>query len=117
MSSSSSSALSKAQGEKIKQDIEEMLFGFGDQWPPNTKTVDAVEVLVTEYITDLAQRALVVADQKGGLDKSCFQFLVRTDERKFLRIKRLMEANEEIKDAKRGTNDDLDQELQVAPPA
>ncbi len=53
-----------------------------------------------EYIGDLAHRALAIADAKGSLDKECFMYLVRTDERKFQRIRRLMDANEEIKRAK-----------------
>lgn len=40
----------------MNQDIEEMLYGFGDEWPPNSETVVLVEELVKDYIEDLALR-------------------------------------------------------------
>lgn len=91
------------------------MFGFGDQWPANHETVDLVESLVDEYVGDLAQRAIKIARTKGGLDKECFMYCVRTDERKFSRIKRLLAANEEIKHAKTQTNEDIAQEVQLPP--
>lgn len=105
----------------MNEDIEEMMYGFGDEWPPNSETTALMEALVKEYIEDLANRvlffyflkilsfncfaflyvcvyqALEVAEISGKLDKECFQFLFRKDSHKFTRVKKLIEANEELK--------------------
>lgn len=52
----------KQKQGKFYSDIEEMMFGFGDDWPPNSDAVGVVESLVVSYIEDLAVRALEVAD-------------------------------------------------------
>lgn len=90
----------KARGP-LSNDIADMLFGFGDSWPPNSQTVNLVEALVTEYIKDLGARALQVADLRpnGKLDKECFLYLVRKDRSKFQRVNKLLVANKEIKQA------------------
>ncbi len=80
-------------------DIEEMMFGFGDQWPPDEESVKLVESIVTNYIEDLTIRAAQIATVRpnGKLDKECFMFVVRKDRRKFSRIHNLLTANEELK--------------------
>lgn len=80
-------------------DIEEMMFGFGDQWPPDEESVKLVESIVTNYIEDLTIRASQIATVRpnGKLDKECFMFVVRKDRRKFSRIHNLLTANEELK--------------------
>jgi len=90
----------KARGP-LSNDIADMLFGFGDSWPPNSQTVNLVEALVTDYIKDLGARALQVADLRpdGKLDKECFLYLVRKDRSKFQRVNKLLVANKEIKQA------------------
>ncbi len=40
----------------MNEDIEDMMYGFGDEWPPNAASVALVESLVKEYIIDLANR-------------------------------------------------------------
>jgi transcription initiation factor TFIID subunit 13 len=87
----------KRQEEKFYSDIEEMMFGFGDEWPPDTDAVHLVESLVVSYIEDIAVRALEVADLRGKLDKECFLFLVRKDRKKFSRVHKLLKSNEELK--------------------
>ncbi len=80
-------------------DISEMMFGFGDSWPPNTDAVRTVDNLVTEFIQDLGARALRVAEMRPDkrLDKECFLYLVRKDRKKFQRVHSLLAANAEIK--------------------
>jgi transcription initiation factor TFIID subunit 13 len=92
----------KARGP-LSNDIADMLFGFGDSWPPNTQTVNLVEALVTEYIQDLGARALQVADLRpdGKLDKECFLYIVRKDKSKFQRANRLLLSNQQIKAAQK----------------
>ena len=88
----------KAKGP-LSNDIADMMFGFGDSWPPNIESVDVVESLVTEYIQDLSARALQVAELRpnGKLDKECFLYLVRKDRSKFQRVNSLLLKNKEIK--------------------
>jgi transcription initiation factor TFIID subunit 13 len=85
---------------KLYNDIEEMMFGFGDEWPPDSNSVKLVEEITIKYIEDLALRALHYANSRGKLDKDCFMYLIRKDRRKFTRIQTLMKANEELKRAK-----------------
>ena len=82
---------------KMTDDMMDMMYGFGDEWPPNPESVTMLENLVAEYIGNLASRALDVAEVTGKLDKECFMFLVRKDRLKFNRIQKLIKANEELK--------------------
>lgn len=85
------------------EDIEEMMFGFGDDWPPAADTVELVEDLAVKYIKDLCQRAVQVAGYTGKLDKQCFMYAVRKDTRKFTRAYALLKSNEELKAARTTT--------------
>lgn len=82
---------------KFYNDIEDMMFGFGDEWPPDSNAVCLLESLVVSYVEDLAGRALEIADLRGKLDKECFMFLVRKDRKKFSRVHKLLKSNEELK--------------------
>ena len=88
---------SSSSNNSMYDDIEEMMFGFGDKWPPNEESVNLVESIVTNYIEDLTARAVQVSELRGKLDKECFMFVVRKDRRKFSRINSLLKANEELK--------------------
>jgi hypothetical protein len=46
---------------------------------------------------EIKSQALEIAQITGKLDKECFQFLLRKDSHKFNRVKKLMEANDELK--------------------
>ena len=85
------------QDKKFYGDIEEMMFGFGDEWPPDADAVRLLESYVVNYIEDLAVRALEIAELRGKLDKECFMFLVRKDRKKFSRVHKLLKSNEELK--------------------
>jgi hypothetical protein len=98
--SNASNPIRAAQQRRFTADVEEMLFGFGDQWPPDHAAVSMIECLVEEYVSGLAQRAAAIGEVAGVLDKECFLFLVRADERKFHRIQRLLKAHREIKQAR-----------------
>jgi predicted nucleotidyltransferase len=81
----------------LTSSVEEMMFGFGDAWPPDLEAVKLVENLVEKYIENLAIRAQNVAAISGKLDKECFLYLVRQDTAKFTRVQKLLKTNEEIK--------------------
>jgi len=89
----------KTRPGPLARDIEDMMFGFGDSWPPDPNAVRLVEALVTEYIQDIGARALQVAELRSNakLDKECFVYLVRKDRPKFQRVHKLLTTNEELK--------------------
>lgn len=87
----------KRKQGKFYSDIEEMMFGFGDNWPPDSSAVNLIESLTTSYLENLGTRALDVAELRGKLDKECFMFLVRKDRKKFTRVHKLLKSNEELK--------------------
>ena len=86
----------KSVDVKLTKNIEEMMFGFGDEWPCDQQAVELVDHLVQNYIRDLVLRAQKVALHTGKLDKECFVYLVRQETMKFTRIHNLLKANEEI---------------------
>lgn len=85
----------------MQGDIEEMMYGFGDVWPPKQESVELIESMVTNYIENLALRAKDVSELRGKLDKECFMFVVRKDRSKFSRVCQLLSANEELKNAQK----------------
>lgn len=88
----------RASTYHMYDDIEEMMYGFGDNWPPNSQSVELMEKLVANYIRSLCHKAQEVSDISGGkLDKECFMYVVRKDRRKFTRAYGLLKANEELK--------------------
>lgn len=83
------------------EDIEEMMFGFGDKWPPNSDSVELMEKIAANYIRNICHRAKDVAELTGkDLDKECFMYAVRKDRRKFTRVYGLLKTNEELKKLK-----------------
>ena len=91
----------KIRQGRMYNDIEEMMYGFGDVWPPNPASVNLMEKLVTSYIEDLTERAIVVSELTGKLDKECFMYVVRKDRKKFNRIHQLITTNEELKEVQK----------------
>ena len=77
-------------------DIEEMMFGFGDSWPVDSKASKLVETLVVQFIEDCVTQAAEVSQVRGQLDKECFMFLARKDRPQFLKICKLLESFEEL---------------------
>lgn len=96
--------------------IEEMMYGFGDKWPPNTDSVELVERIVANYVRNLCHRAKDIADVTGTLDKECFLYAVRKDRRKFTRIYTLLKVHEEIKKAAKTEELPIDANQDFPPP-
>lgn len=99
------------------EDIEEMMYGFGDKWPPQAESVDLIEELAVSYIQDLCRRAVEVADFTGKLDKQCFMYAVRKDSRKFSRAYTLLKANDELKKVQNTTIAEEEEKIDTKPPA
>jgi transcription initiation factor TFIID subunit 13 len=99
LSSSSSSSSRSAMSE----DVEEMMYGFGDDvWPPRPDSVELMEKVVSNYIRNLCHRAVEISDLASmKLDKESFMFAVRKDSRKFNRVYTLLKSNEELRKAQK----------------
>ena len=98
----SSGSGKRVRKSKMHEDLEEMMYGFGDAWPPNPESVQVVENIAVRYIQDLAARAKQVAEVRGNkLDKDCFLYIIRKDRPKFARACQLLKTNEELKSVQR----------------
>ena len=101
---------SKKRSE-LSQDIEEMMYGFGDMWPPDSEAVDLIDTIVRNYVDDLAQRAMNIAEISGKLDKECFLYLVRKDGPKFNRVRKLLDTYEKIEEIQNAQVIDNDEKI------
>ncbi|UYV81847.1 TAF13 [Cordylochernes scorpioides] len=77
-----------------------MMYGFGDDQNPYTETVDQIEDLVIEFITNMVHRAMEIGRQ-GRVQVEDIVFLVRKDPKKYARVKDLLTMNEELKRARK----------------
>ncbi|XP_031560605.1 transcription initiation factor TFIID subunit 13-like [Actinia tenebrosa] len=77
-----------------------MMFGFGDDQCPYTESVDFLEDLVVEYITEMTLKAMEVG-KKGKVHCEDIVFLIRKDPKKYARVKDLLTMNEELKKARK----------------
>ncbi|OQR94767.1 tubulin-specific chaperone E [Thraustotheca clavata] len=84
------------QGE-MTESIKHMMYGFGDEWEPDSDSVELMEEITIEYIRSMTKKALELSLIKGKLDADCLLFLVRKHPKKLERIKQLLAANELLK--------------------
>lgn len=77
-----------------------MMYGFGDDQNPYTESVDVLEDLVIEFLTEMTHKAMEVG-RSGRVQVEDIVFLVRKDARKFARVKDLLTMNEELKKARK----------------
>ena len=77
-----------------------MMYGFGDDQNPYTESVDLLEDLVIQYISEVTYKAMEVG-KSGRVTVEDILFLTRKDARKFTRVKELLLMNEELKKARK----------------
>lgn len=77
-----------------------MMYGFGDDKNPYTESVDMLEDMVIEFITEMTHRAMEIG-RTGRVQVEDIIFLVRKDARKYARVKDLLTMNEELKKARK----------------
>lgn len=91
-------------GDKRKRifskELRCMMYGFGDDQNPYTESVDMLEDLVINYITEVICKAMDVG-KTGRVQVEDIMYLVRTDPKKFARVKDLLSMNEELKKARK----------------
>lgn len=96
--SSSSSATTSVS--VFKSDIQDILYGCGDSWPPDEGVVALFDTLVVDYIKNITLQALDIAEIRKRLDNECFLFLIRKEKEKYDRVMTLLKTNQELTVAK-----------------
>uniref|UniRef100_A0A2K5R7M3 Transcription initiation factor TFIID subunit 13 n=1 Tax=Cebus imitator TaxID=2715852 RepID=A0A2K5R7M3_CEBIM len=89
----------RGQGKRkilFSKELRCMMYGFGDDQNPDTESVDILEDLVIEFITEMTHKAMSFGRQVEDT-----VFLIQRDLRKFARIKDLLTMNEELKQARK----------------
>lgn len=76
------------------------LFGYGDDPNPYTETVEFLDDLVLEFITDMTQKAMEIG-RSGRVQVEDIIFLVRKQPRMYARVRDLLTMNEELKKARK----------------
>ncbi|XP_036320796.1 transcription initiation factor TFIID subunit 13 isoform X1 [Rhagoletis pomonella] len=84
----------------FSKELRCMMYGFGDDKNPYTESVDLLEDLVIEFITEMTHKAMEIG-RTGRVQVEDIIFLVRKDLRKYARVKDLLTMNEELKKARK----------------
>jgi transcription initiation factor TFIID subunit 13 len=91
-------------GDKRKRifskELRCMMYGFGDDQNPYTESVDMLEDLVIGYITEVICKAMDVG-KSGRVVVEDIMYLVKSDPKKYARVKDLLSMNEELKKARK----------------
>lgn len=77
-----------------------MMYGFGDDQNPYSESVDLLEDLVIEYISEMSRMAMDVG-RPGRISVEDIIFLIRKDPKKYSRVKELLIMNEELRKARK----------------
>ncbi|RIA92060.1 transcription factor TFIID complex subunit Taf13, partial [Glomus cerebriforme] len=82
------------------KDLRLLMYGFGDEPDPAPDTVNVMEELVNDYITEMCLKASKVAkDRKVTVDD--FKFILRNDPKKLARVEELLFMEKDIKTARK----------------
>ncbi|XP_060592025.1 transcription initiation factor TFIID subunit 13-like [Ruditapes philippinarum] len=84
----------------FSKELRCMMYGFGDDQNPYTESVDLIEDLVIEYITEMTKRALEVG-RPGRISVEDIIFLIRKDPKKYSRVRELLTMSEELRKARK----------------
>ena len=82
------------------RELKYMMHGFGDDPSPYSETVDLVEELVIQFITEMTTKAMD-AGKGGRVHVNDIIFLIRKDKKKYSRVKDLLTMKEQIDKAKK----------------
>ncbi|RUS90700.1 hypothetical protein EGW08_001504, partial [Elysia chlorotica] len=84
----------------FSKELRCMMYGFGDDQNPYTESVDLVEDLVIDYITEMTKKAMEIG-KSGRIIVEDLIFLIRKDPKKYSRVKELLLMNEELRKARK----------------
>ncbi|KAL1916196.1 uncharacterized protein VTP21DRAFT_5813 [Calcarisporiella thermophila] len=82
------------------KDLRLLMYGFGDVQNPSRDSVNVLEEMVIEYITDMCLKAAKVAERRGKVKVDDFKFVLRKDPKKLARVEELLFMSEDIERAK-----------------
>ncbi|CAF3197591.1 unnamed protein product [Rotaria sp. Silwood2] len=86
----------------FSKELRNMMYGFGDDPQPYAESVELLEDLVLQYITDMTLKAAEIGSNKQGrIVVNDILYLLRHDRRKYARVKELLSMNEELKRARK----------------
>jgi len=77
-----------------------MMYGFGDDQNPYSESVDMLEDLVVEFITEITKKAMDVG-RPGRINVEDIIYLIRKDAKKFSRVKELLLMSEALRKARK----------------
>ncbi|XP_060072025.1 transcription initiation factor TFIID subunit 13-like [Ylistrum balloti] len=84
----------------FSKELRCMMYGFGDDRNPYTESVDILEDLVIDYITEMTKKAMEVG-RPGRISVEDIIFLIRKDPKKYSRVKELLMMSEELRKARK----------------
>ncbi|XP_041351772.1 transcription initiation factor TFIID subunit 13-like isoform X2 [Gigantopelta aegis] len=84
----------------FSKELRCMMYGFGDDQNPYTESVDLLEDLVIEYITEMTKKAMETG-RAGRIQVEDIIFLIRKDPKKYSRVKELLLMSEELRKARK----------------
>ena len=83
-----------------KSKVLTLLLCFQSAHPISTETVDMLEDLLIEFITETTHKCMEIG-RTGRIQVEDIIFLVRKDPKKYSRVKELLTMNEELKKARK----------------
>eukprot|EP00230_Micromonas_polaris_P003493 CAMPEP_0119223520 /NCGR_PEP_ID=MMETSP1327-20130426/33201_1 /TAXON_ID=38833 /ORGANISM="Micromonas pusilla, Strain RCC2306" /LENGTH=266 /DNA_ID=CAMNT_0007221795 /DNA_START=863 /DNA_END=1665 /DNA_ORIENTATION=- len=86
--------------------VKHMMYGFGDVQEPDKETVDLVEDMTLDYVTNFAHRCMEVSARRGKLQTEDLLYLIRNDEKKVQRVNELLDMNMQLKEARKNFSTD-----------
>ncbi|KAK6169594.1 hypothetical protein SNE40_020614 [Patella caerulea] len=84
----------------FSKELRCMMYGFGDDQNPYTESVDLLQDLVIEYITEMTKKAMDTG-RPGRIQVEDIIFLIRKDPKKYSRVRELLLMNEELRKARK----------------
>jgi len=84
----------------FSKELRCMMYGFGDDQNPYTESVDLLEDLVIEFITEVTHKAMEIG-KTGRVQVEDILYYCKKDPRKYARVKDLLNMNEELKKARK----------------
>ncbi|CAL1545815.1 unnamed protein product [Lymnaea stagnalis] len=84
----------------FSKELRCMMYGFGDDQNPYTESVDLLEDLVIDYITEMTKKAMEIG-KSGRIIVEDIIFLIRKDPKKYSRVKELLLMSEELRKARK----------------
>ncbi|RKP27560.1 transcription initiation factor IID, 18kDa subunit, partial [Syncephalis pseudoplumigaleata] len=81
-----------------------MMYGFGDVPHPDMDTVNVLEEMVVDYITDMCHQAARLSSNKSKVTVDDFKYVLRHDTKKLARVEELIRMSEDIKAARKIVN-------------